>query len=237
MQGGVGQLKRVRARAQSVGENMARSFVAAITALSLAAFGGAEAATLDFTADGPSALGGAALSGSIAGTTYSVSNMGGALTNPSGAGATCSILSSLACDRDGLGVGDDEITGPSTVQSGESITVDFGASVVLAGMHLLDLFSNNDGESGTITTAAGVLQFFASEASGGGNSGYHFEALNILTDFITFTGDAGSGDDGSNDYAIAALDVREVPVPGAAFLMLSGIAGFVFASRKNRKKR
>jgi hypothetical protein len=210
-----------------LGVQMKRVLACAVGALLFA--GSANAALLDFT--DTTAFPNGTTAGSIAGSNYALSAAGGAISDGQAQdGSTCPA--SLACDRDGLGIGDDEITQIST---GESLTITFSDFVSITAIHLLDLFTGQSFEQALITHSGGSFTINASEALGVGLSGYALYAAGaIVTNFLTFSGPNLFGDDGTNDYALAALDVEAVPLPGALPLLLSGIAGLAFASRRRR---
>ncbi|HXI87921.1 MAG TPA: VPLPA-CTERM sorting domain-containing protein [Parvularculaceae bacterium] len=206
----------------------------AVFAGSLALAGAAKAAVLDFTS---SATG--APSGSVAGVAYSIISSG-ALTNAQAQDGGSCAGHGLACQIDGLGVGDDEITSGAvgTLQTGESLTVTFSQQVQLTGVALLDLFYSNRGvEVATISWQGGSTTISASELSNTGLSG--FAALNslvgVVTNFVSFTAANLFGDDGNNDFAVAALSFEPVPLPAALPLFLAGLAGLGFARGRKRK--
>jgi hypothetical protein len=202
-----------------------RLLISAIFALGFA--GTANAALLDFT--DRTAVPDGAMAGSVAGTTYALSATGGAISyGENQDGSTCPAL--LACERDGLGITDDEITATS-----ESLLIEFGVDVRITAIHLLDLFIGTGTEQARIEYDGGVILINAAEALGSGLSGYMLLATDIVTGFLRFSGLALSGDDGSNDYALAALEIEPVPAPAALPLLLSGLAGLAFARSRRRR--
>lgn len=201
-------------------------FVAAVLA-----FAGTHvsAATLDFT---ESAFIGA--NGNVAGTTYSITTSGGSLTwGQSQDGSTCI---GLACARDGLGVGDDEIT-----IGGEEVRIDFGTTIRLTGLAFLDLFSSGDGQNQerAMVAYSGGSMFFDSLLSEtpGGDSGFRaVNGLDILTDFLVFTAGGTNDNLGRDDYALAAVTVTAVPLPPALAMFLVALGGIGILSRKRPSK-
>ncbi|MBI1365909.1 MAG: hypothetical protein GC153_08120, partial [Alphaproteobacteria bacterium] len=113
-----------------------RKIMATMVAVGAFAFAGAaNAAILDFT-DPTTPLSTAA---------YTVTSTGGVITNSQPQdGSTCATkLPVLACEVDGLGVTDDEVT--NTIRTGESLTITFNQDVAIDGIALLDLFQNRQG--------------------------------------------------------------------------------------------
>ncbi len=187
------------------------------------------AATLDFT---QSAFVGA--NGNIAGTTYAITTTGGSLTwGQSQDGSTCI---GLDCVRDGLGVGDDEIT-----IGNEAIRIDFGTTVRVTALAFLDLFSSVNGlnqERAIVTYSSGSM-FFDSLLSEtpNGDSGFRADnGLNILTDFLIFTAGGTNDNVGRDDYALAAVTVTAVPLPPALAMFVIALGGIGFLGKKRTHK-
>lgn len=210
----------------SVGKNLLGIMGALVLSFSVTI---ASAATLDFT---ESAFIGA--NGNVAGTTYAITTSGGSLTwGQSQDGSTCI---GLDCVRDGLGVGDDEIT-----IGGEEIRIDFGTTVRVTALAFLDLFSSPDGnnQEGAIVTYNGGLMFFGSLLSEtpGGDSGFRAdEGLGILTDFLVFTAGGTNDNLGMDDYALASVTVNAVPLPPALIMFLVALGGIGYLGRRRTRK-
>lgn len=114
-------------------------------------------------------------------------------------------------------------------ENGESIKFTFDREVFLSNIEF------NAGDDTNCSTAGaegpcGDFALFIDGAFAG-----EFTAIDNLVnifqgtmfEFISITEDAG--------FAIAKFDVTEVPIPGALPLLLSGIAGLGFASRRRKK--
>jgi len=210
-------------------------------ALGLAATSAQASTLLDFTSTAVQAAVQAPTSGQVAfaGTTATISTTGGALTwNPPQDGSTCDGTA-LACELDGLGVRDDEISGGTQ----ESIRIDFGAAVTLDAIYFLDLFSQANGngqEKALVSYDGGSMEFFSdANETPTGDSGYLFMALlpRITTTWLSFMApDYNPGDGlGRNDYSVAAISA--VPLPAALPLYGAGLAvmGLVGWRRKRKE--
>ena len=140
---------------------------------------------------------------------------------------------SLALDRDGYGVGDDEI---SYIDVSEWITITFETAVQVSAVAFLDLFVGNGTQevayatdnNGNVTEIDSTFAPF----TGGG-----FAAADTGMFWLTslrFT--VGDGNDafGAADGALAAINVSAVPVPAAGFMMLGALGGLT-AMRRRKK--
>lgn len=189
----------------------------------------ASAATLDFTKN--PFIGTA---GSIAGTSYSISSNGTLNWSQGHDGNTCS---GLACMRDGLGVGDDEITIGS-----EYIRIDFGQDVRVTGFSFLDLFSSSNGNNRERAMVAykgsGSMMFDAllTETPGGDSGFLSAYGLDIVTDFLIFTAGGTNDGLGRDDYALAAVGVSAVPLPPALLMFGAALGGIGFLGSRRQKK-
>lgn len=172
--------------------------------------------------------------GNFAGTTYSITSVGGPLSWGSAQdGSTCFGLS---CQRDGLGVGDDEIT-----IGGEQIRIDFGQAIRISGLAFLDLFTSTNGQSRerAIVQYDGGSMFFDSLISENpnGDSGFLMATgLNILTDYLIFSAGGTNDNLGRDDYALAAI-VSPVPLPPAVLMFGFALGGIGFLSRRRKQPR
>jgi len=189
----------------------------------------AQAALLDFTKN--PYIGD---NGFIAGTTYSVSSVGGSLSwGQNQDGGTCV---GLACQKDGLGVRDDEISIGS-----EQIVIDFGTVVKITSFAFLDLFSSSNGnnrERASITYNGGSIFFDAllTETPGGDSGFLNVGGLSIFTDKLVFTAGGSNDNIGIDDYALAAVGVSAVPIPPALLMFGAALGGIGFISRSKKIK-
>lgn len=145
----------------------------------------------------------------------------------------------LACDSDGAGIVDDEISVAGYTQK---LTVFFenvaGAAqeVRITGLQFLDFFLNGgtgEVESAFVSVNNGpAMEFFASEAFVTDGAGHFAQDVdwNGVTSLTLWAGD----NDGlaNADFALAALEVQAVPLPAAAWLLVAGVAGLGLASRR-----
>ena len=148
----------------------------------------------------------------------------------------------LACDTDGAGIGNDEITGLS-VNSGQVLSLVFDTQVRISSLDFLDLYLNPDpqkgGEQARITVDGATL--YTVNATGtSGDGGYaNLDLLSmggpIVGQTIEFTAFLGASiqDDRDNDYAFAAAEISAIPVPAAIWLFGTAIVGLIgFGKRK-----
>jgi len=112
--------------------------------IALVAAAGAQASVIDFTKSADwGALSGSSYTSptSFGGVTVTISSLGGTLTfNPGESPATsCGGVTGLACNGDGIGIVDDEVT-IGTLGTGEMLTVHFSSPVKINSIGFLDLF-------------------------------------------------------------------------------------------------
>jgi hypothetical protein len=220
-----------------------------------AAAGSAGAATLDFTDRNQwSGSGGSATSAVDYGWfTAALATSPGASANfnenfdgPQSSGYCQANGGPLACQGDGLGLVDDEIT------TGQSVTVSFSRALRVTGLHFLDLFRAPRGDG---------YERASIYLNGDSTAAYHFDALEVLgassgvagdtrslggylfadVDFrnvfsLTFFAPEGFADNRDNDYALAGIEVTLVPLPAGGWLLLAALGGLALASRRRRNR-
>ena len=204
----------------------AAAAVAALVSFSNAA----DAAVIDFTSSTqfPS-INAQPLTGSVHGRSFQVTSQpGGSVFGTDGINAgKCSGLS-LACDRDGLGVSNDEIDGDR-----ESITIEFSSLINVVEFYVLDLFTSRNGRNQEVgsyrtfdgTTWSNLIDFTAdsNEVVNSGDIGFLAVAVNLPVKAIEWSYSGANDNVGVGDYAVAGLAVT--PLPAAAWFLLTGLGG------------
>lgn len=220
----------------------------AVLALTLGA-SAANATLIDFTdKDLWGANGTSTISNTYGDLTVTLSSDPSAYTNKT-EGQSCASYVSLACETDGIGVRDDEITWhDGGMYDGELISITFSEAVDIDWVGFLDLFDENGGkeiaqvvatyEQGSragegfqADQAIGTVGWFQATADNG---------IKNVTDFFTgvtklefFADAAGSiGGPSNSDFALAAIKITEVPEPGTLGLMGLGLLALARARRK-----
>ena len=212
---------------------------------------GAVAAYLDFTDDNvvmslmssPVAGG---YAGSIDGVAFTLTSTDGVNLNsdPSYDGSSsigCQPVGPLACDWDGVGVENDEVTGAFENYSGQTLVLEFATEVYISSFDFLDLYLNpndRDAEQASVSID-GAAPIVGDAVGSSGDGGYlNLLALGgpILGRVIEFTAASGSEfwDDHNNDYALAGVAVSAVPVPAAAWLFGSALIGLIGFSKRRK---
>jgi len=138
----------------------------------------------------------------------------------------------LKCDKDGLGVDNDEITGYSSTAARETITINFAKAVSISDFYVLDLYQGQRREQAQIILESYNFLLAATASSGDGGFGHLSLPAPLITDKVVFAAPYFSGDDGNNDFAIAGLALTPVPLPAAGWLFLSGLAGLAWVRKK-----
>lgn len=158
----------------------------------------------------------------------------------------------LACDNDGIGIRDDEITWTSgNYRNGEHLTVDFSYGVDITEVYLLDLFpneatgsevaqmrsENSEGDVSWAVWQADEYQkwgwYIGTEDNDLKGQGGFFSDVVSLTFFSDQAGEYTNISD--SDFALAGLKIVSVPEPGTVGLLLMGAAALVGARRRKQK--
>lgn len=214
--------------------NLGKTCVATIAAMGFFGVTAASAATIDFTTANPFTQ------PDVMGVSVNVAANGGSGSatpfDAPGLLGTSPCTTTLACITDGIGVGDDEITGGADFA--ESIDVTFGGPLSITGFHFLDLFEDPaiqdqeaalvifNGDASTSFTFA-ALDVFQTE----GGYGFFTIAPTVATS-LRFLATGGNDGVGNPDYALAGIDVSAVPLPASGLLLLFAVGGFGFMSRR-----
>lgn len=163
-----------------------------------------------------------------------------------GISASNCLSNPLACQRDGLGVGDDE------VGDSETVTIVFDSAVEVAAMYFLDLFTKKGGgdqevgqyrvsenyvydnyvyDNDTSTVTWSDYTTFAADpnqyVNTAGHIGYRAVALNQTVKAIEWSYSSGNDNAGTGDYAVAGLSVAHAPLPAAAWFLLTSLGGLI----------
>jgi hypothetical protein len=146
----------------------------------------------------------------------------------------------IGIDNDGLPPIDDEVLGTE-----EILTVTFNGLVSITGIHLLDFFARRGSETTNFEVAVlngvdvvATYTFFAPANPDTNPGGYFFAPLSpaLVATAITLTGPSGglggTFDDGTNDFALAGLDITAVPLPASVLLLLGALGGFAMVGRR-----
>ena len=209
-----------------------------VGALALAMSGSvalASTVSLDFT-DSANFTG-----GTINGYNVDVTAINGTLTSNVGDNGGCvagdnADIHNLACDGDGLGVNNDEITyGSGSSQQRIVVTIDIDRATRVESIELLDLFQNEGGagihEWAQLSINGGAVIDIVSEGNIGGyvlyTLGQDYNTASIVFEFFTNIV-------AQSDFAVARINLSEVPIPGALLLFGSGIFGLGLFRRKRK---
>lgn len=220
---------------------MKKQFLKLISGIALSCLSvSSMAALLDLTDN--STLGalsgsGSSYTGTIDGIGFSLISTGGSINfNESYDGSLSMGCGILKCEKDGVGVGNDEVS--STTSVAQQLTLTFDSVVKISGLYFLDLYDGTSVQKGTeqsTITFDGVTVKKVDGVETSGQGGYAALSMSpIFAKTLVFSGDVSSAfwDDTNNDYALAGVDVSAVPVPAAAFLFAPALLGFMGLRRK-----
>lgn len=211
-----------------------KTITVAFAAVGLIGASAANAATIDFTTSDPftqPAVFGSSVTVTTNGGTGTATPFDGGTALASG--APCAN-DPLACVTDGIGIGDDEITGGGP----EAVEVAFDGPLAVTGFHFLDLFFDPDADDqeaaqvffdGEVVASYTFAALEAFQQDGG--YGYFAIAPTAATS-LRFLANSGNDGVGNPDYALAGIDVNAVPLPASGLLLLFAVGGFGFMSRR-----
>lgn len=214
---------------------MKHGFLKLITGIALICFGqGSMATLLDFT---DSSLIGSlstisnGYSGAIDGIGFTLtSNDGNVNFNQNYDGSSAAGCQStggvLACNKDGAGINDDEVTGNGE----QTLVLAFDSVVSLTGFYFLDLYVNptwsGAREIATITVDDAFFNTVAATGTPGDGGFALLATAPVLAQTIKFTAPTAPifWDDYNDDFAFAGVDVSSVSVPEPSTILLLGSA-------------
>ena len=202
--------------------------------LFLSAAGGANAILIDFTSNDWTSVNGSSLySQNVAGIgDVELESYGGSMTFNAGDNSGCVTgggSAKLACNGDGIGIGDDEISAGY-----EILRVSFASAVNVASVYLLDLFANSREFEQAIVVSFGAsgFGFDTVNSTGGDVGGFTMKTLN--ENGVSHLFFAANPFLPKSDFALAAINVSpaSVPEPGALSLLGLGLLAVGFIRRR-----
>ena len=205
----------------------------AAAALTLASSLAAGAATIDLTDPGAFAIasGGTTATGTAGGVGFTLTAFGGRLNNDeAGPGALAGGLSGL---RDGLGIGNDEIT-----FGRDRLVLSFDREVTVTSFFALDLFREvADPTVDEGFTVNGGAPFYAQATMMQDPFGFaRFDGLGLTGRTFSFEAVATNDGRGSPDFALAGVSFSVVPVPASGLLLATALGGAVVLRRRKARK-
>ena len=222
---------------------MRNMFVGACAAVS-AGLGFAQAAILDFTADVLSEAEGRVRTATVDDTLFTITGRPQPVNNDElYDGGDQAFCSTLACERDGLGMKDDEFTGGQRPRERAAIESE---GITVERIFLLDLFKGKRARQGAesvqirfFTEESGnqpaeTIVFVATDVKADNNAGFY--AIDVgLSNVVrmVFRARTRSGaDDRTSDFALAGIEYTSMPIPGAALFFGTALVAAAAARRK-----
>ena len=119
---------------------------------------------------------------------------------------SCGSATFLACDGDGIGISDDEISG--VLGAGESLLVEFSRAIGIYSISLLDLFGHSgDPESAQLQFSGNGASYTVAGTAEADGVGYYQIAMASLAHQGDLTSILFTSPNETSDFALAALEI------------------------------